>query len=64
MQQGPVVDMGTLLAVEAARTSIRQRLPLAEGVMLATARQYPVVLWTQDVHFEGIEAVEYRKPTR
>ena len=64
MQQGHVVDMDTRIAVEAARTSIRHQLPLADSVILATARQYKAVLWTQDLHFEGIEGVEYRKPVR
>ena len=64
MQQGHVVDMDTRIALEAARTSIRHQLPLADSVILATARQYQAMLWTQDVHFEGIEGVEYRRATR
>lgn len=34
-------------------------LPLADSVMLATARLHGAVLWTQDADFEAIEGVRY-----
>jgi toxin FitB len=64
MQQGTVVEMDARIAMEAARLSIEKQLPLADSVILATARQYRAVLWTQDAHFEGMDGVEYRKPMK
>ncbi len=61
MQKGAVVDLGAALAVKAARLSVELKLPLADSVILATARQYGAELWTQDADFEGIEGVQYRK---
>ena len=61
MQQGTVVDLEGTIALNAARLSVELRLPLADSVMLATARQHGAELWTQDADFEGIEGVQYRK---
>ena len=59
MQQGLVVDLGVTLAMEAARLSYQLKLPMADSIMLATARMYRAVLWTQDIDFKGIAGVEY-----
>lgn len=59
MQQGTVVQLTLPLALEAARTSASMGLPMADSVMLATARSFQATLWTQDADFEGIEGVRY-----
>src|SRR5512134_2153999 len=48
MHQGRVVDLDATLALAAARLSTQERLPLADSVMLATARAFSATLWTQD----------------
>ena len=60
MQQGLVVDLSTPLSLSAARLSIDHSLPLADSVMLATARGHEATLWTQDADFEGLEDVRLR----
>jgi len=60
MKRGHVVDLGADLAVAAAELSAEARLPLADSVILATARAADATLWTQDSHFEGLTGVEYR----
>ena len=60
MQQGRVVDLDARTALEAARLSLDVKLPLANSVMLATAREHEATLWTQDAHFEGLAGVRYR----
>lgn len=60
MQQGRIVDLDLTTALIAARLGVQERLPLADSVMLATARQHGAVLWTQDRDFQGIEGVRYR----
>jgi predicted nucleic acid-binding protein len=44
----------------AARLSLDTGLPMADSVVLATARLHEAVLWTQDVDFEGLPEVRYR----
>ena len=61
MEQGSVIDLDAPLALIAARTSVEHRLPLADSVVLATARTHDAVLWTQDADFKGMAGVEYRK---
>ena len=59
MQQGLVVDLDTTIALNAAKISVELRLPMADSVMLATARAYNATLWTQDADFKGIDSVQY-----
>jgi predicted nucleic acid-binding protein len=61
MLQGEVVDLSSSIAIDAARLSAELKLPLADSVILATARAREAVLWTQDAHFEGMANIEYRK---
>jgi toxin FitB len=61
MQQGKVVDLDSRTALSAARISIDHQLPMADSVILATARLNNALLWTQDSHFEGIPNVKYKK---
>jgi predicted nucleic acid-binding protein len=60
MQQGSVVDLDTRLALSAARISLETRMPMADSVVLATARLHDASLWTQDADFEGLPGVRYR----
>lgn len=59
MKQGRVVDLDVSLAIEAARTSHKLKLPMADSMILTTARAYGAELWTQDVDFEGMDGVRY-----
>lgn len=59
MHQGTVVGLDATLAIAAARLSAEQRLPLADSVILATARAHGAILWTQDADFEGRDGVRY-----
>jgi len=59
MQQGHVVDLDAKIALSAARLSLEHKLPLADSIMMATAREHGATLWTQDSHFEGIVDVKY-----
>lgn len=59
MQQGSVVDLDSRTALSAAKVSVDLGLPMADSVMLATARQHDATFWTQDADFKGIEGVRY-----
>jgi predicted nucleic acid-binding protein len=60
MQQGKVVELSAPLAWAAARMSLEHRLPMADSIILATARAYRATLWTQDADFEGIADVQFK----
>ena len=59
MQKGTVVDLNPKLAVSASKLSLRHALPMADAIILATARAYEATLWTQDSHFKTIEGVRH-----
>lgn len=59
MQQGRVVVLDDALALSAAKLSCDLKLPMADSLILATARAHGAVLWTQDVDLAGIEGVQY-----
>ncbi len=59
MHQGQVVDLSSALALAAARLSLDLGLPMADAVMLATARSCDASFWTQDADFEDVAGVRY-----
>lgn len=59
MQQGRAVELSPSLAMIAARTSLELALPMADSIILATARLHDAILWTQDEHFQGLPGVRY-----
>ena len=64
MRRGRVVDLDGDLAVAAAALSADSGLPMADSIILATARAHDAALWTQDADFAGLDGVEYRRPSR
>jgi predicted nucleic acid-binding protein len=59
MEQGRVVDLDRVTALEAARLSLAHGIPMADSVMLATAQRGKATLWTQDADFDGLAGVKY-----
>ncbi|HEY1719459.1 MAG TPA: type II toxin-antitoxin system VapC family toxin [Verrucomicrobiae bacterium] len=59
MQQGSIVELDATLAMSAARLSLELKLPMADSIILATARANNATLWTQDDDFEGLDDVKY-----
>lgn len=59
MQQGTVIDLTPALATLAAKTSLDLTLPMADSIILCTARLHNATLWTQDEHFAAIPGVRY-----
>ena len=59
MKQGKEVDLDSGLALFASQLSLQHRLPMADSIILATARVHKAELWTLDSDFEGLEAVHY-----
>ncbi len=61
MHQCRIQPVDERVALSAAKISHDLRLPMADSIILATARLYEAVLWTQDADFKGIEGVRYIK---
>lgn len=59
MQQGMVIELSASLAMIAAKISIVSGLPMADSIILATARQHDALLWTQDEHFHAMDGVRF-----
>ena len=62
MELGPVIAMG------AAKLSLEHTLPMADSIILASARAHEAVVWTLDSDFKGLANVKYfpkrKRPTR
>jgi len=61
MQQVGVIDVTPAISMDAAKLSIEMKLPMADSLILATARAYDAVLWTQDADFSGLPSVKFTK---
>jgi len=59
MLQGRIVDLDSALALGAAKTSLEMKLPMADSIVLTTAKAYNATLWTQDADFKDIKGVRY-----
>lgn len=64
MQRGSVVDLSAPLALAAAVAAQQHKIPMADAIMLATARANDAILWTQDADFEGLAGVRYRSAAK
>ena len=59
MRQGTIIELSEAIALEAAKSSLMYKTPMADSIILATAHQYNAELWTQDVDFKNIPGVKY-----
>jgi predicted nucleic acid-binding protein len=57
--KGEQVDLTAPLALSAAQISVEYKLPMANSLILASARLYDATLWTQDEHFRDIPGVKF-----
>jgi len=59
MEQARVIDFNSTLALFSAGLSYELKLPMADSIILATARSLKATLWTQDSHFSNLPDVKY-----
>ena len=60
MHQGRVIMVDSPLALLAAKLSMAHSLPMADSLILATARRMEALLWTMDSDFEGLADVRFQ----
>ena len=59
MQKGTVVDLTVPLAIAASKISLEHNLPMADSIILATAKEFDATIWTQDADFKNMPEVKY-----
>jgi predicted nucleic acid-binding protein len=59
MNVGLVADLTREIALTAADLSVEHQLPMADSIILATARANNATLWTQDEHFKALPDVKF-----
>ena len=59
MRKGTVVDLTASLAIAASKLSLGHKLPMADSIILATAKEFDATIWTQDSDFKNIDDVKY-----
>ena len=59
MQKGKIVDLTPSLAISASKLSLEFSLPMADSIILATARDYEAVVWTLDSDFKNFKGFKY-----
>lgn len=59
MTVGLVADLTQEIALTAADLSLEHKLPMADSIILATARANDATLWTQDEHFKELPDVKF-----
>jgi predicted nucleic acid-binding protein len=59
MSQSQLIPITKEITFHAAQLSIKERLALADSMILACAQKQHHELWTMDKDFEGIDGVKY-----
>ena len=59
LYRGQLAALSDEIAFLASLLSLEHILPLADSIILATARAHKATLWTQDEHFKNLPGVEY-----
>jgi len=59
MKQGQIIDLTSEIAIRAAKISHVKKIPMADSVILATAKHFQAIIWTQDIDFRHEKNVKY-----
>jgi predicted nucleic acid-binding protein len=59
MRQAQLIPFDDSLAISAALLSRRYKIPMADAIVMASARNVDAIIWTQDRHFENIPGVKF-----
>jgi predicted nucleic acid-binding protein len=59
LHQGRVVPLDSGIALSAAHFGVVHKLPLADSIIFATAKQFEATIWTFDADFKDLPGVNY-----
>ena len=60
MQNAIIRDVDLEISLLASRLSIKNKLPMADSLIWATAKLNDATLWTQDSDFKNIPEIQYK----
>lgn len=63
MSRGEIVGLNSDTALAAALYSAKHQLPMADSIILLTAREHQASLWTQEADLKGHKGVKYKAKT-
>jgi len=55
LRECKVVDIDFNISLEAARTSIEEKIPMADSIIFTVSKHYKCILYTHDSHFKDID---------
>lgn len=61
MQQAKVIEVSSSIAIQAAKFSFEQKMPMADCIIYITAKVNDAIVWTQDNDFKDLDGVKYFK---
>lgn len=61
MQQSNVIEVTEQIAIEAAKLSVVNSIPIADNIVVATAQSIDATIYTQDNHFRSLKNVMFFK---
>ncbi|MCZ7612118.1 MAG: type II toxin-antitoxin system VapC family toxin [Ignavibacteriaceae bacterium] len=61
MQQAEVLEITSQIAIEGSKISIQNKIPMADSLIIASARSIGAKIWTQDYNFKGLDNVMFFK---
>jgi predicted nucleic acid-binding protein len=61
MHQAKVIDIDSSISIHAAELSYNYKLPMADSLIYATAKQNDATVWTQDSDFKDLDNVKLVK---
>lgn len=59
LHQGQIVTLDASIALSAANLGVTHKLPLADSIIYATAKQHAATIWTLDADFSDLADVRY-----
>lgn len=59
MKQGKIIDLDLEIALWAAKLAREHKLPMADSIILATAKKHHATIWTQDSDFKELKGVNF-----
>jgi len=59
MKQGKIVDLNFQISIQASKISHKNKIPMADSIILSTAYNYNAIIWTQDIDFKNFKCVKY-----
>ena len=59
MRSGRVLSFDDSIAISAALISRQYKIPMADSIIVASARTADATIWTQDIHFEKLPGVKF-----